>query len=141
MERRLFPNKTEPKTQMCKKPLGQVLARLCSWLVHRQFISQDSSWVGRHVAVGGSDSSADFPGGGAEAPTGPLRGSSCLLVSLIPCWVRQAEQRLHPVDILRGPSGRLQSAEGQAGTGVAYANFLRKFLGGRKKVHKPPPTL
>lgn len=59
---------TESKTQMCKKPTGQVLARLCSWLVHRQFISQDSSWVGCHVAVGGSDSSADFPGEGLRHP-------------------------------------------------------------------------
>lgn len=95
----------EPKTQMCKKPTGQVLVRLCGWLVHRRFISQDSSWVGCHVAVGGSDSSADIPGGGAEAPTGPLQGSSCLRVSLIPCWVRQTEQRLHPVDIFKALQG------------------------------------
>lgn len=71
-------------------------------------------------------------GGGAEAPTGPLQGGNCLLVSLIPCWVRQAEQKLHPVDTLRGPSGRLQRAEGQVGTGVAYANSLRKFLEDRR---------
>lgn len=64
----------------------QVLARLCGWLVHSGLflkISHGLAATWQWVALTARMISL---GAGAEAPTGPLRGSSCLPASLIPCW-------------------------------------------------------